>query len=430
MSSVKQPEPRKRFPLWKFLLPAAGVLAAAAAVYLVWLKPPAPAQPAPETAVRTAKITAATFLRTLRVVGQTSARNFTNITVPLVRAPDSRSGMVLLKLAKPGTMIQKDEVLAEIDAQSLKDHIDDTEDSVEQATNDIKKRMAEQAVDWESLQQTLRVAKANWDKAQLDLKGAEVKTEIERELYRLRVEEAEANYKQLQADVGATKERHRADLRILEISFQRWKVHLDNHVHDLQRFNIRVPMRGLVVMQQVQRSGEAGQIQEGDQVNPGQAIAKVVDTSSMQVDAFINQAENIDLRVGQRAVVGFDAFPGLQLAGRVHSMGALAVRPGFRENFYIRTVPVRVAIEGADTRIIPDLSAWGDIEIERRENALLVPLEAVTAEGGRAVVYVKRGASFQQRAIELGPRNQTHAVVQAGLQAGDEVALERPPTAP
>ncbi|MGB9605351.1 MAG: efflux RND transporter periplasmic adaptor subunit [Bryobacteraceae bacterium] len=380
--------------------------------------------------MKTAQVFQGTFKRTLRVSGQTSARHFANITVPLVRAPDSGQGMTLVKLAKPGSYVKAGDVVAEIDARNLLDHIDDVKDQVAQAANEIKKRIAEQAVDWENLQQTLRVAKANWDKALLDLKAAEVKTELERELYRIRAEEAEASYKQLQADIPLTRQQQAADLRILEIAHQRQQIHLQNHQQDLTRFTIRTPMNGMVVMQQIFRSGEAAQIQEGDQVSPGQQILKVVDLSSMQLEGAINQAENAQLRVGQRARVGLDAFPGLEFPGTVYAIGALAVRQGRGESYYLRTVPVRIAIHGSDPRLLPDLSAWAEVEIETEENALMAPLSAVHEENGQYFVYVKRGKSFEKRVVELGPHNATHVVIRQGLRAGEEVALERPPEKP
>lgn len=423
------PAPVRRPARWRVVLPVSLLLVLLGVLAWLALRPQFGGG-APPAALKTAPVVQGTFKRTLRITGQTSARNFANITVPLVRAPDSGRGMTLLRLAKPGTYVKAGDVVAEIDAQNLVDHIDDVKDQVAQAVNDIKKRMAEQAVDWERLQQTLRVAKANWDKALLDLKAAEVKTELEREIYRIRAEEAEANYKQLQADIPLTKQRHEADLRILEIAHKRQVIHLENHQQDLARFTIRTPMAGLVVMQQIFRSGEQAQIQEGDQVSPGQQILKVVDLTSMQVEGAINQTENADVRVGQRARVGLDAFPGLEFPGTVYAVGALAVRPGRGESYYLRTVPVRIAIHGSDPRLLPDLSAWADVEIESEDNVLMVPLHAVHSEHGQHYVYVRRGDRFEKRPVQVGPRNQTHVVIREGVRAGEHVALERPPEKP
>jgi len=44
--------------------------------------------------------------------------------------------------------------------------------------------------------------------------------------------------------------------------------------------------------------------------------------------------------------------------------------------------------------------------------------------GGKPVVYVKEGAGFRRREVQLGSRNNTQVAVLAGLSAGEEVALQ------
>ena len=108
--------------------------------------------------------------------------------------------------------------------------------------------------------------------------------------------------------------------------------------------------------------------------------------------------------------------------GKVHSIGALAVG-GWRQNYYIRTVPFRVSIEGNDPKLIPDLSASADVFLEKIADKPLVPLSAINHENGKTVVYVKSGDKFEPRDIEVGPSNYTHAAVLAGVKAGDVVRL-------
>ena len=104
--------------------------------------------------------------------------------------------MELLKLVKNGTWVKKGEELAQIDAGQVVDHVDDIKSTINEAESDVKKRQAEQSVEFESLIQTLRVAKSALDKAKLDNKAAEVRTDVEREILKLDEEEAEAKYRQ------------------------------------------------------------------------------------------------------------------------------------------------------------------------------------------------------------------------------------------
>ena len=396
------------------------LMAIGAAAY--WLRP-APSS-APVAVAPTARIGTGTLLTTLRVAGATSARNYENVMAPMTRGPEAGRPMVLEKLAAAGSLVKRGTIVAQIEAAAAKDHIDDVIPMVDQAKLDIEKRKAEQSVELESLLQDVRLAKADLDKAKLDLGAAEIRSAIDQEILQLAVEEAEATYKELQADVARKKAIHAAELKILQITRKRQENHLGRHLSDYRRFTVKAAMDGMVVLSTIFRGGEMVQIGEGDSVGPGQGFMKVVDPKSIQVDASVNQTESSELRVGQEARITLDAFPGLELKGKVYSIGALAVG-GWRQQYFIRNIPVRLSIETLDPRVIPDLSASADVVLHKTENATIAPLAAVESVGGKDYVYVKAGLGFEKRAVELGNRSNTQVAVLSGVRPGEEVRLSR-----
>jgi multidrug efflux pump subunit AcrA (membrane-fusion protein) len=374
-------------------------------------------------AIQTAKVAKGALEKRVRITGVTAARNYANIIAPILRGPESNRPMVLLKLVAGGAVVKQGDELATIDGQAALDHIDDTRDTVEAAVSDIKKRKAEQELDMENLQQTLRAAKAEAEKAKLEASASEVRTEVERMLLELAVDEADARHKQLERDVPEYVKRQKAELRILEITLGRHQRHLDRHLSDYKKFVIRTPINGLAVRQSVYLGrGQMRQVDEGDQVYPGLQFMKVVDTSSMQVEGVANQTGLNDLRIGQKATISLDAFPGLTFPGTVHTIGALAVG-SWRQNFYIRNIPIKIHIEGNDPRLIPDLSASADILVDRQEDSVLTPLNALRVQDGKTTVEVKKGAGFETREVKVGLRTDTQAAILSGLSAGEEVRL-------
>lgn len=384
------------------------------------------AAPSSFATVRTATAIKAPLDRALRLSGQTSARTAYNIAAPRLMGPESNRPMVLQSIAASGARVRKGAIVAEIDAQSLKDHVDDVHDQVEAADADVRKRQAEQAVEWEQLQQNLRIAKADAEKARLEAAAAEVRTVVDRELLKLSADEADAAYKQLQADVAHKKAAQEAELKILVLTRQRQERHRDRHKNDVQKFLMRAPIDGMVVLKPIFRNGEMSQTAPGDQVAPGMTFMTVVNPDSMHLEAAINQSETPQLRIGQKAELRFDAFPGLALTGKVHSIGALATK-GWRDQYYIRTVPVRVSIEGHDPRVIPDLSASADVVLDQRAEAVQVPLAALQREGNENVVYVQRGVGYERRVVQVSSRNTLMAAV-SSVQPGEVVLLDRPAT--
>jgi len=415
------PAPRRSGGPWKLIFFLALLGIGGYLVYQVFFKPQTPAADT-IVAVRTAKVTTGDLHRTIRVGGQTSAREFSNVVAPLLRGPEGNRDLILMKVARSGSLVKKGALLAQIDGQSMADHVDDLKDTIEAADADVRKRKAEQGIEWESLQQTLRLAKSQYDKAKLDASAGEVRTEIERQLLNLSLEEAAAAYKQQQADLASKEISHKAEIKILEYTRERHTRHRNRHVVDLSKFTVNAPMDGLAVMSPTWRGGEMGQFQEGDRVSPGQQFMKIVNPRTMQVEATVNQSESSEFRIGQQAKIHFDAFPGLELTGKVYSIGALAVG-GWRQNFYVRNVPIRLMIDGSDPRVIPDLSASADVLLASSENRTLVPLSAVQNENGTTALYVRNGEIFEKRDVQLGLKNDSHAVVESGLRPGDEVRL-------
>jgi hypothetical protein len=419
-SSPSAEPPEKSKSPWGLIATVIGVVVGGYLLYQ-WLAKPS-TDGTVFAAVKTATVTQGPVERRIRISGQTSAREFANVTAPILQGPEARNTLVLTYLSNPGVPVKKGTVIAKIDGQWLVDHIDDVKDQVRQAENDVTKRRAEQDVETQQLQQTLRVAKSNWDKAKLEYGAADVRSEVEKELLKLNMEEAEARYKQQSADVAQKRAAHAAEIKILELTVQRQRRHLGRHENDILRYTIVAPIDGLPVMQTIFRGGEMAQIGEGDTVSPGQPFMKVVNQKTMQVEGQINQAESSEIRLGQDVYVGIDSFPDLKMRGKVSGVNALATARGGN---FIRSIPVRVQLLDIDPRVIPDLSAYGDVVVQRVQDVLRAPVSALTTqEDGKSFLFVKTPLqTFEKREVSTGLRSHTDVAITSGLKAGDQVRL-------
>jgi multidrug resistance efflux pump len=420
---VPPPQTEKGSRKWLLLLLLLLLICGAIAAWLILRAKTQAPIPAANLAVRTATASSGTLNRVLRVTGQTAAINFANITAPRIVGPESNRELILLQVAKSGSWVKKGQLVAQIDAQSLVDHVDDLTDTIRAARADVDKRRAEQSVEMENLMQTLRTSKAEADKARLEYNGSETQTDIQRQLLKLTLDEADARYKQAQSDIAFKKASQTAELKVLEYTLERHTRHRDRHARDVKAFSVYATMDGLVVMQQIFRGGEFAQVQQGDQLRPGQPFMKIVDTRRMQLEGNVNQAASSEFRVGQKARIKFDAFAGMEFDGTIHSIGALAAG-GFRNSYFVRNVPVRINIIGHDPRLIPDLSASADVIVESAANQVIVPIPTVRIENGKTIVYVRNGETFEPREVVTGLRNDTQIAITSGLQAGEVVRIE------
>jgi multidrug efflux pump subunit AcrA (membrane-fusion protein) len=378
---------------------------------------------APKTVVTpTVKAVHGTLSTTRRVAGSISASRFANVTVPILQAPETGRGMTLTFLASSGSMVKEGELLAEIDSQDMRDHLDDVEAMVTQADLEIRKKKTVQIAQMEALRQRVRVARADMLKAREDLKALEVKSAISQELLKLAVEENQAAFTELSGEIALMEERQLADMNVSMIGYDQVIRHRNRHRHDIERSRIHSPINGMVVLQTANRNGELSQIQVGERVNPGQPFMRVVDPNSMQLEGLMSQTEAELVRLGQPASIRFDAFPEIVLEGKVRGVGAMAFS-GRRTNYYIRRIPVKVSIANADSRVIPDLSASADVVVGGVAEGIIVPREALAEESGKSVVYVKGEQGFNARAVEIAGENNTHLALASGVKEGEEIAI-------
>jgi multidrug efflux pump subunit AcrA (membrane-fusion protein) len=339
---------------------------------------------------------------------------------------------VLQKVAPSGTLVKKGDVVAEFDREGMLTRLNDYEASVIQSEASFKKMKADLDITKKAHDQSILAAKGELGKAELNLKTTPVMGAIETERIKLALEEADARYKQLLKEVNFVEVGIKADIRVAEIELEQSRIELKRAEMNANRMLMTAPIDGLVVMQNTFRGSEFDQVKQGDQLFPGQPFIQIVDTSSMVVNAVVNQLDVEKIRIGQRARVRFDAFPDLVLPARIAGVGSVGKSSRYRPDF-LKEMSVLLKLDKLDPRVIPDLSVSCDVILESGDEAAIVPRESVffeTAAAGeetaRAYVLVRKGQEWEKRPVELGLWNHVSIGVKSGLKPGEVLALDKP----
>lgn len=87
-----------------------------------------------------------------------------------------------------------------------------------------------------------------------------------------------------------------------------------------------------------------------------------------------------------------------------------------------RTMETEIDVENKDLSLSPGMYANATLDLERKENVLTVPIQAVMRNQGRAMVMVVDGQNrVESREVETGIQGSTLVEVQAGLNEGERV---------
>jgi len=366
----------------------------------------------------TVTVTKSDFVRVVRLAGTTEAVRSRPVLAPRLEGAQLDS-MVVTKLARAGAHVRQGDLLVEFDRQAqIKDSLDKKaayQDLVDQVE---EKRAAEDAARAKD-ETELKQAEDDLTKAQLEVSKKDIVSRIDAEKNQETLEEAEQTLKQLRQTFQLKRQAAAADIRVLEIQRDRARGTMLYALGNAEKMTIRSPMNGIVVLNTIWLGGRMGEVQEGDEVRPGVPFMKVIDPAEMDVRVEVNQADMPELRVGQRASVQLDAYPGLSFPGVLEELAPLGHSGQFSDK--VREFAAIFTIRGNDPKLMPDLSASVDVELNTTKNVLLVPAQSVAIDTGQAYVWLKTAAGFDKRRIETGPANDLQVTVESGLKAGDVI---------
>jgi HlyD family secretion protein len=324
--------------------------------------------------------------------------------------------LVITTLIRSGTLVKKGDLLVEFDRQGqIKASLDRRAEFLDFEQQIAKKQADHQAARAKD-ESELKQAENAVEKASLDMRKNEIVSKIDAEKNRQYLEEAKANYKQLTETLALKKLAATAELKVLEIQRDRAKAAMLYAQSNSEKMSIRAPLDGLAVVSSIWKGGRMDEVLEGEEVRPGLPILQVVNPARMQVRSRVNQADLSYLKVAQPVEVTPDAYPDLHFKGKLDQIAPIGIKSNFSQKMY--SFASLFSIEGSDPKLIPDLSAAVDVELERIPNAVVVPRDAVSSENGQSFVRVKNAFGFESRKVDLGAMSDFEAVIQSGIEPG------------
>ena len=202
----------------------------------------------------------------------------------------------------------------------------------------------------------------------------------------------------------------------------------------LSKTEVRAPFDGVVVL----KDAEVGEVVSPTSLGGSSArgsVATMVDFASLEVQCELPEKSLSGVVLGAPAAIYLDAFAEHRLAGRVDRIWPTANRQK-------ATVEVRIKLEAPDTTLRPEMGcrvvfldgpATAPVEGAPKAEAALPPAvllpetAVVTVDGKPAVFVVERGVA-RARPVTIGARRGASLPVTDGLQGGERVVVDPPPS--
>lgn len=156
---------------------------------------------------------------------------------------------------------------------------------------------------------------------------------------------------------------------------------------------------------------------EGMTVMAGATLFRINGLTSVWVNAEVPENLSAQVRPGNPVEARTPALPGTTFKGRVS-----VILP--EVNLATRTLKARVELANPDAQLVPGMFATVNFTPATRNEALLVPTEAVIRTGNRSVVIVAQGdGKFAPVDVEIGMESEGRTEIRNGLEAGQEIVV-------
>jgi HlyD family secretion protein len=361
-------------------------------------------------------------------------------------------GKIVKLYVKEGDRVRKGQMLAQLEEVQAEADVNSARASVTAAQADYAAGLA-----------TLNTNLAGLARAKADLEQKRYDWHRSQELYNEQLiakkdydaakntyEEAVSGVAQAQAGIAQAKAAAEAYQRRIAVQ----KANLVHNLDVLSKTEYRAPFDGVVTNLPV-REGET--VVVGIQNSPGSTLMTLADTSVITAEVMVDEADIVNVKLGQPAQVSIDAIPGKTFTGVVTQIGdnallrstGVATSQSTGGSQEAKDFKVVVTLEQVPPNLRPGLSATAKITTATRTDALTIPIQALTvrqrgdldpagkdsdgveaAESSGALraarqevqgVFVIRDGRAHFVPVQTGIMGTSDIEVLSGLKAGDRI---------
>lgn len=215
-------------------------------------------------------------------------------------------------------------------------------------------------------------------------------------------------------------DRGSTELGVLDAQRSTYERNAELRRANLDALELRAPHAGILMLTP-NWTGEKPRV--GITMMAGEVLGSLPNMNAMEIELFLPQAESQGLASGQKLHAYRVGRPDDAIDTTLKWVSGSAQTRN-REN-PIRYITARAVVPDdvvRNLRLVPGQRVQGRIEV-LSTTGISVPNIAIVDRDGGNVVFVRHGAEFEPRKVELGARGNARSEVREGLHEGDLVWL-------
>jgi HlyD family secretion protein len=343
-----------------------------------------------------------------------------------ISAPAEAGDLQIIKIAADGTAVKQGDVVVEFDKTKTEQDLAQFRSTLKSAQAEIEQARAQARLTEEADLTTVMKARFDVETAKLDASKQEIVSQIEGDEAKLKVADTEQKLREVEEKLKSDRAVNRATIESKTQASAKAAYDVQRAEHALSKMTLQAPSAGTISLIPMWHPGGESPFKPGDRAWPGAPIAELPDISSLRVSARADETERGRLALKETINAQLDAIPDRQFTGHIEQISTIATIDFSAGWPFPRNFNLEIALDQADARLKPGMTAQLTVVVDRVADALTIPVQASFQKSGQTVAYVWERSKFQERVIEIARRNRDRILVAKGLRPGDRVALRDP----
>lgn len=362
------------------------------------------------------------FIIAITTTGELEAKNAIKITGPSGLRAARLWNVKIDRMVDEGTVVDKGDFVASLDASELSDRIRNTENEYQQSLSKYTQTKLDTALTLRQSRDELINLEFAVEEKELILEQSQFEPPATIKQAEIDLSKAKRAFNQAKENYDLKKQKAVAQMQEAAAELSEDRSERDFLIELKGKFNIMAPENGMVIYMREYdgtKKGEGSSIGAWDPV-----VATLPDLTTMISTTYVNEVDIRKVSKGQLVNIGLDAFPDKKLNGEVIAVANVGEQ---RPNSDAKVFEVKVEIAKSDTTLRPAMSTANEIITDVIPNATFIPLESVFNQGDSITfVYKKSGLETIKQEVTLGKANANEVIIVEGLKIGEKVYLSAP----
>ena len=330
--------------------------------------------------------------------------------------------MKVTDIVKDGAEVMVGDTLIMFDPSEVNKAIVDAESRLEISEAELEKLIAQQESEMEELKSDYEVTMIAQEISKIRFESAAYESEVKKKEIKLNLDKADIALEKAKEQIGNRQKIQIEDVKQKKLSITQDRGRLEEAHETLQKLCVVTPSPGIAIINRNWSTGSKYQV--GDQCWAGSPLIQLPDLSALKAVVRINEVDISKLTKGLEVEIKPDAFSDSIFKGRVNAVANLAVNKDGSNK--IKVFPVEILIDGRNENLLPGLTVSCRIILDKIDDVLYVPIDAVKLEGDKNYVFKKTAGGFEKVEVETGANNSDYIIITKGLDEKDKIALIDP----